>query len=84
MLYYLGLLLLLSQLHIVVSYTLPMGTVRAFHITGTLSMSSAENPFIVRNIVIPEDKLIFSYARCSGPGIVATYSTYYDVADLFG
>jgi hypothetical protein len=31
-------------------------------------MSDSNNPFAARNIVIPESKLAFSYARCSGPG----------------
>jgi len=31
-------------------------------------MSDYNNPFAARNIVIPESKLAFSYARCSGPG----------------
>lgn len=37
-------------------------------INGLNMMSDFNNPFSARNIVIPESKLDFSYARCSGPG----------------
>lgn len=63
------LLALLSLAHVSVSYTIlngPFGVSR--HLGSNLFMSSTENPPLAKNIVIPEDKLLFSYARCSGPG----------------
>jgi hypothetical protein len=33
-----------------------------------IAVAMSSNPVDIRNLVIPEDKLLFSYARCSGPG----------------
>jgi hypothetical protein len=49
------------------------------HLGSHLLMSSTENPPQAKNVVIPEDKLLFSYARCSGPGnfLYLLFSTSY-------
>lgn len=62
------LLALLILSHIGVSYTVLSGSFGLSRRLHSLFMSSTENPLLAKNIVIPEDKLVFSYARCSGPG----------------
>jgi hypothetical protein len=59
----------LSLALVSVSFIIPTGLFGVSrHIGSTLLMSSTENPPLAKNVVIPEDKLLFSYARCSGPG----------------
>lgn len=36
----------------------------------------SDNPYLAKNIVIPQDKLDFSYARSSGPGVCVLYVMY--------
>jgi hypothetical protein len=65
------LLAFLSLALVSVSYIIPTGVFgMSRHHGSNLLMSSTENPPQAKNVVIPEDKLLFSYARCSGPGIV--------------
>lgn len=63
-----SIVLLLITINLTASFTSPSFLMEYRARAIAVAMSSTGNPVDVRNLVIPEDKLLFSYARCSGPG----------------
>ena len=60
--------LLLISINLTASFMSPSFLMEYRARANTVAMSSTGNPVDIRNLVIPEDKLLFSYTRCSGPG----------------
>jgi hypothetical protein len=63
-----SIVLLLISINLTASFMSPSFLMEYRARAIAVAMSSTGNPVDIRNLVIPEDKLLFSYARCSGPG----------------